>query len=30
VFDLHFNLTNKSDLTDKLKYELIRFVDHLV
>ena len=30
VLDSYFNLTNKSNLTDKLKYDLIRFFDQLV
>ena len=30
VFDSYFNLTNKSNLIDRRKYDLIRFFDNLV
>jgi len=30
VLDPCFNLTNKSNLIDRLEYDLIRFFDHLV
>jgi len=30
VFDSYFNLTNKSNLIDRLQYDLIRFFDNLV
>jgi len=29
VLDSYFNLTNKSDLIDRLQYDLIRFFDNL-
>jgi len=30
VFDSYFNLTNESNLIDRIQYDLIRFFDHLV
>jgi len=30
MLDSHFNLTNKSNLIDRLQYDLKQFFDHLV
>ena len=30
VLDSYFNLTNKSNVSDRLQYDLVQFFDHLV